>query len=111
MVNLKANDGHCHLAKNPVEHPGNQLEGCQDNISRTSIISVFKANCLVVVNLYFLEDIVLLQTFQDGSINLSKELANITGIFRDGDEAIVIQNIAFNGLVLARERISRLGLK
>ena len=53
---------------------------------------------------------VLLEAVQDGAINLSEELANVVGILRDDDKAIVVKDIALNGLVLARQVLPSLGL-
>ena len=81
--------------KYPVEYPRDELKWCQQNVGRTSIVSILKANCLVIIDLDLLENMILLQGVEDCSVDFTKEFSNIVLILGDDHEAIVVQNITF----------------
>ena len=53
---------------------------------------------------------VLLEAVEDGAVNLPEELADVVWILGDDDKAIVIQDVTLDGLVLARQVLTCLGL-
>ena len=111
VMNFHPDDGHSDVPNQPVEQPGHHLERCQDDSSWTSVIGVFQADCLVIVDLDLLEHMILLQALQDSSVNLTKEFASVERILGDHDETIVVEYIAFNRFVLAGEEFSTVGLQ
>ena len=96
VMNFHPDDRHRDVANQPVEQPGHHLERCQDDSSWTSVICVFQADRLVIIDLDLLEHMILLQALQDCSVNLAKEFASVERILGDHDKTVVVQHIAFN---------------
>ena len=110
VVQLQPDDGPGQLPHHPVEHPADQLEGGEQGRGRAPVVRVLKADGLVVVDLDLVEHVVLLEAVEDRAVDLAEELADVVGILGDDHEAVVVQHVALDGLVLTRQILASLGL-
>ena len=102
VVDLEPDDGPGHLAQHPVEHPGDELEWGEQDIGGATIIRALQTDCLVIVDFDLVKHVVLLEAVEDSAVDFSEELADVVGILRYDDKAIVVQDVTLNRLVLAR---------
>jgi hypothetical protein len=63
---------------------------------------------LIVEDLDPLEDVVLDEAVEHGSVDLAKEFAGVKLVLGNDDKAVVVQDIALHRVVLARDFVPAL---
>ena len=64
VVDLEPDDGPGHLPQHPVEHPGDELEGGEQDVGRAPVVRALQADGLVVVDFDLVEHVVLLEAVE-----------------------------------------------